>query len=161
MVRVNEPVGALVGMVTVSVEEKSGVDDGTLKTPPTPAGSPAIVKETCELKPLRPETLTEYDVVWPWVELWDGGLTSILKSGGCAIVNVTVVVCVIAPAVPVIVITYCPRGMEEVVEMDRIELKLGVPDTGFHDVDMPLGGGLGTVRATFWEVPDTRLTVIE
>jgi hypothetical protein len=63
MVRVNEPVGALVGMVTVSVEEKSGLDDGTLKTPPTPAGSPAIVKETCELKPLRPETLTEYDVV--------------------------------------------------------------------------------------------------
>jgi len=62
-VRVNEPVGALVGMVTVSVEEKSGVDDRTLKTPPTPTGSPARVKETCELKPLSPETLTEYDVV--------------------------------------------------------------------------------------------------
>ena len=41
MVRVNEPVGALAGMVTVSVEEKSGRDDGMLKTPPTPAGSPS------------------------------------------------------------------------------------------------------------------------
>lgn len=63
IVIVNEPVGALVGMVTVSVEEKSGTDEGTLKTPPTPAGSPDKAKETWELKPLRPETWTEYDVV--------------------------------------------------------------------------------------------------
>ena len=63
MVRVNEPIGALVGNVTVSVEVKSGVDEGTLKTPPTPAGRPARVRETCELKPFRPETLTEYEVV--------------------------------------------------------------------------------------------------
>jgi hypothetical protein len=63
MVKVNEPVGALAGMVTVSVEKKSGVEEGTLKTPPTPAGCPVTVKETCELKPLRPETLTEYDAV--------------------------------------------------------------------------------------------------
>ena len=65
IVRVNDPVGTLLGRVTVSVEEKSGVDDGTLKTPPTPAGSPATVKETCELKPFRPDTLTEYDAVSP------------------------------------------------------------------------------------------------
>ena len=59
IVRVNEPVGVLVGIVTVSVEEKSGVDEGTLKTPPTPEGRPVIVRETCELKPFMPETLTE------------------------------------------------------------------------------------------------------
>ena len=62
MVRVNEPVGAFIGTVTVSVDEKSGRDEGILKTPPTPAGSPARDKETCELKPLRPETWTEYVV---------------------------------------------------------------------------------------------------
>lgn len=72
-----------------------------------------------------------------------------MKSDGCAIVNVIVVVWVIGPAVPEIVIAYCPGATEEVVEMDRIELKLGVPDTGFRDVDMPLGGGLDTLRATF------------
>ena len=67
-VRVNEPVGALLGMVTVSVEEKSGADEGTLKTPPTPEGSPATAKETCELNPFRPETLTTYDAVSPGLE---------------------------------------------------------------------------------------------
>jgi hypothetical protein len=56
MVSVNEPVGALFGMVTVSVDEKSGEEDGALKTPPTPPGSPATVKETCELKPFTPTT---------------------------------------------------------------------------------------------------------
>jgi len=62
---------------------------------------------------------------------------------------VIVVVCVIVPEVPVIVITYCPGATEDVVERDRIELKLGVPDTGFSDVDMPLGGAPETARATF------------
>jgi hypothetical protein len=71
-----------------------------------------------------------------------------LKSAGCDTVNVIVEVCVIPPAVPVIAIWYCPGAMEEVVETDRIELKLGVPDTGFSDVDIPLGGGLETVRVT-------------
>ena len=72
-----------------------------------------------------------------------------MKSAGGAIVNVTVVECVIPPAVPVTVTMYCPAAMEEVVVIDKIELKLGAPETGFNDVDMPLGVGLEIVRATF------------
>lgn len=65
MVSVNDPVGELAGIVSVSVEEKSGTDDWTLKVPPTPAGRPASDRETCELKPFKPTTLIEYEVVWP------------------------------------------------------------------------------------------------
>ena len=71
-----------------------------------------------------------------------------MKSACGATVNVTVVECVIAPAVPVTVTMYCPVAMEEVVVMDRTELKLGAPETGFNDVDIPLGVGLETVRVT-------------
>ena len=65
MVNVNDPVGELPGIVRVSVVEKSGTLDGTLKTPFTPAGNPETIKETCELKPFRPTTCTEYDAVCP------------------------------------------------------------------------------------------------
>ena len=71
-----------------------------------------------------------------------------MKSAGGATVNVTVVECIIPPAVPVTVTMYCPAAIEEVVVIDRTELKLGAPDTGFNDVDIPLGVGLETVRAT-------------
>jgi hypothetical protein len=159
MVSVNDPVGEFAGIVSVRVEEKSGTDDWTLKVPPTPAGRPDNDKETCELNPFKATTLTEYEVVSPWVEVPDAGLTSILKSGACPIVNVTVVVCVFAPAVPVIVNKYCPGATEDVVETESIELKLGDPDVGLSDVDAPLGAP-ETDRATFWVEPETMLTVI-
>jgi hypothetical protein len=66
---------------------------------------------------------------------------------------------VFAPAVPVIVITYCPGVADDVVETERIELKLGEPDVGFSDVESPLGAP-DTDRPTFWAEPATRLTVI-
>jgi hypothetical protein len=49
----------------------------------------------------------------------------------------------------VTVIVYCPGATDEVVEMERIELKLGDPDGGFSDVDMPLGTAPDTDKATF------------
>jgi hypothetical protein len=159
MVSVNDPVGELAGMVSVRVDEKSGTDDWTLKVPPTPAGRPASDKETCELKPFKPTTLTEYEVLWPWVIVSDAGSTSILKSGACPIVSVTVAVSVLAPAVPVIVITYWPAATDDVVETERIELKLGEPDVGFSDVETPLGAP-DTDKATFCDEPATRFTVI-
>jgi hypothetical protein len=159
MVSVNDPVGGLAGMVSVRVEEKSGTDDWTLKVPPTPAGRPDSARETCEVKPFKPTTFTEYEVLWPWVAVPDAGLTSILKSGACPIVNVTVVLSVFAPAVPVIVITYCPGAADDVVETERIELKLGEPAVGFSDVETPLGAP-DTDRATFWDEPETRFTVM-
>jgi hypothetical protein len=93
------------------------------------------------------------------VEVPDAGLTSILKSGACPIVNVAVVVCVFAPAVPVIVITYCPGATDDVVETESIELKLGDPDVGFSEVETPLGAP-DRDKTTFWDEPETRLTVI-
>lgn len=62
---VNDPVGALAGSVTVSVETKDGVAEGTLKTVLAPEGAPVTVNETCELKPFRAATLTVYDTVCP------------------------------------------------------------------------------------------------
>jgi hypothetical protein len=55
---VNDPVGALAGSVTVSVEAKSGVAEGTLKTVLAPVGAPVTVNETCELKPFNAATFT-------------------------------------------------------------------------------------------------------
>jgi hypothetical protein len=49
----------------------------------------------------------------------------------------------------VTVIVYCPGATDEVVETERIELKLGDPDGGFSDVDMPLGTPPDTDKATF------------
>jgi hypothetical protein len=62
-------------------------------------------------------------------------------------VNAIVAACVLAPALPVIVITYWPGAIDGAAETVRIELKLGAPDVGFSDVDMPLG--TDTVRITF------------
>ena len=56
---VNEPVGESLGIVTVSVEEKSAEPVGVLKTPLTPDGNPSTVKETWESKPFDPATCTE------------------------------------------------------------------------------------------------------
>jgi hypothetical protein len=64
-VNVYEAVGASVGNVTVSVETKFGVAEGLLNTPLAPEGNPETDNETCELKPLRALTLTEYDTVCP------------------------------------------------------------------------------------------------
>jgi len=53
-----------------------------------------------------------------------------------------------APAVPVTVRMYCPRATDDVVEIERIELKLGAPDAGFREADTPLGAP-ETVKTTF------------
>ena len=58
IVSVNDPIGTFVGSVTVSIEPKLGVAEGTLRTPLASGGSPETVNETCELKPLRATTLT-------------------------------------------------------------------------------------------------------
>lgn len=62
---VNDPAGALAGSVTVSVETKFGVAEGTLKTVLAPEGAPVTVNETCELKPFKAATLTVYETVCP------------------------------------------------------------------------------------------------
>ena len=65
IISVNDPVGELPGMAIVRVEEYAGFDNGMLKTLLTPVGSPVTLKETCELKPSKPTTLTENEAVWP------------------------------------------------------------------------------------------------
>ena len=77
----------------------------------------------------------------------DGGFTSILKSDDCPIVSVNVVGCDVVPAVPVIVNEYCPGATDDVVVMESVELKLGVPDVGFSDAETP-SGAPETVKAT-------------
>lgn len=62
---VNDPVGEFAGSVTVSVETKFGVAEGTLKTVLAPEGAPVTVNETCEPKPFIAATLTVYDTVCP------------------------------------------------------------------------------------------------
>ena len=69
-----------------------------------------------------------------------------------------VVGCDVVPAVPVIVNGYCPAATDGVVEMESIELKLGVPDDGFSDAETPSGAPV-TVRDTLLDVPDNRPTV--
>jgi hypothetical protein len=57
--RTYDPDGVLLGMVTVSVDEKVGVPELVLKTPFAPDGNPVTERETWELKPLLPTILTE------------------------------------------------------------------------------------------------------
>lgn len=64
-VSVYEPVGVFEGRVTVRVDLKLGVAEGVLKTPLAPDGNPDTVNETCELKPLSPTILSEYEAVCP------------------------------------------------------------------------------------------------
>jgi len=56
---VYDPVGTVPDNVMVSVEAKSGVPEGLLKTPFAPEGNPETDNETGELKPLSPATFTE------------------------------------------------------------------------------------------------------
>lgn len=51
-------------------------------------------------------------------------------------------------AVPAMVKEYCPGGTDDVVETVRTELKLGVPDVGFSDVEISFGTP-DTDKATF------------
>jgi hypothetical protein len=64
-VKVYEVVDTSLGNVTVSVEAKFGVAEGLLNTPLAPGGNPETDNDTCELKPLRASTFTEYDTVCP------------------------------------------------------------------------------------------------
>jgi hypothetical protein len=147
-INVNGPVGAFAGSVTVSAEAKSGVPDATVKTPFAPEGNPDTDKVTWELKPFKPTTLTWYVVVPPWVDVWDGGFTSILKSSDCPTVSMNAAVCDVVPALPVIVKVYCPEAADAVVVMESIELNFGVPDFGFSDATTPFGAPV-TFKATF------------
>lgn len=144
---VNDPVGAFAGRVTVRAEAKLGVPEEMVKTPLAPEGNPDTDSETWELKPFKPTTLIWYVAVPPWVVVWDGGFTSILKSGDCPTVNMNVAECDVIPAVPVIVNAYCPEATEPVVVMESVELNPGVPDVGFSDADTPAGAP-ETVKAT-------------
>jgi hypothetical protein len=103
IVRVNEPVGAFAGRVTVKVEVKSGAPEGTLNVPLLPEGRPDTDSETSELKPRNPDTSTEYDAIWPWLTVRDAGLTSTRKSLGGPTTSVTAVVRVLPPPLPVMV----------------------------------------------------------
>ena len=64
-VNVYEPVDTFPDNVTVSVDVKSGVPVGLLKTPLVPGGNPETDNDTGELKPLRAVTFTEYEAVCP------------------------------------------------------------------------------------------------
>ena len=136
---VNGPVATFAGSVTVSVEAKLGVPEVMVKTPFAPGGKPETERVTGDLKPFKPTTFIWYVVVPPSVVVWDGGFTSILKSGDCPIVSVNVVVCDVFSAVPVIVNVYCPEATDPVVVMESTELNLGVPDVGFRDAETPFG----------------------
>jgi hypothetical protein len=112
-INVYEAVCTSVGNVTVSVETKFGVAEGLLNTPLAPEGNPETDNDTCELKPLRASTFTEYDTVCPWSTLWEGGVALIVKSAnGCVLVDTAcvlvdtdcVVVCTAGPTVKVVLI---------------------------------------------------------
>jgi hypothetical protein len=64
-VTVNDPVGAFDGNVSVRVESKLGVPDGTLKAAFTPDGNPEVVKETCELNPFSAATWRLNETICP------------------------------------------------------------------------------------------------
>ena len=69
-----------------------------------------------------------------------------------------VVGCDVVPAVPVMVSGYCPGVTDDVVVMESIEVKLGVPDVGLSDAETPFGAPV-TFKVTLWDVPDNRFTV--
>jgi hypothetical protein len=157
-VSVYEAVDTSVGNVTVSVEAKFGVPDGLLKTPLAPEGNPETDNETCELKPLRALTFTEYDTVCPWSTVWEGGLALIAKSGAAETVRVTEVVWVSPPPLPTMVSVNVPGDTEDDTVTPSVEVNGGVPEVGLNDADTPVGNP-DTLRATPCCGPLTGFTV--
>jgi hypothetical protein len=158
MVNVNDPVGESLGIVRVRVVVKSGEEDGTSKSPLTPAGNPSTVNETCELNPFNPATCTTYFAFSPWGTLWDGGSTPTWKSGEASMIKATGSVWVFPPPIPVKVIAYLPGEADWDAEIVRVEVKVGLPDGVLNATVTPLGTS-GTVKATVCVAPDTRFTV--
>ena len=69
-----------------------------------------------------------------------------------------VAVCDVAPSLPVTVNAYCPGAADAVVETERIDLNLGLPEVGLSDAETPAGAP-ETVRETLLDVPDRRPTL--
>jgi len=71
----------------------------------------------------------------------DEGEAEILKSPVPVPLTLKVkeVVCVIPPPVPVTVIGYEPVGVDDEVEMVKVEEKVGLPDCGLKEAEAPEG----------------------
>ena len=75
------PVGVVLAVVTVIVEEPEVVTDGGVKLAVAPAGNPLALKVTVPVNPPVGVTVTVYVVLLPWSTGCDAGVAEIEKSG--------------------------------------------------------------------------------
>ena len=88
-VSVKEPVDAVEVVLTVKVALPPGDTGFALNDAEAPEGTPLALKETEEVKPLIPETVTGQLVDCPWLTVREAGLAEREKSGRGGAVTVT------------------------------------------------------------------------
>src|SRR5580693_7365364 len=149
IVSVGLPIGVLLVVVTVSVEDPAPVTDVGENNAVAPAGRPLVtLKLTAPLKPLCAPTLTVYVAVPPGFTENELGAPASVKFGGPVTFSVTVAVCVSEPLVPVIVSVGLPIGVLLVVVTVSVEDPAPVTDVGENDAVAPVGSPLVTLKLT-------------
>jgi len=145
IVNVELPAGVLPPVVTVNVELPAPVTVAGEKPAVAPVGNPLALSVTTPPKPFSAPTLAVYVVAFPAITVCVLGLPEIVKSGGggCALTTkLTVVLCVSAPLVPVIVNVDVPTGVLPLVVTVNVELPVPVTVAGEKLAVAPAGSPL-------------------
>jgi len=145
IVNVELPAGVLPPVVTVSVELPVPVTVAGEKLAVAPVGSPLALSVTTPANPFTAPTFAVYVVAFPAITVCVLGLPDIVKSGGggCALTTkLTVVLCVSAPLVPVIVNVDVPTGVLPLVVTVSVELPVPVTVAGEKLAVAPAGSPL-------------------
>jgi hypothetical protein len=139
IVSVGLPIGVLLVVVTVSVEDPAPVTDVGENDAVAPVGSPLVtLKLTAPPNPFSTPRFTVYVVLPPAATVCVPGVADIVKSGANT-VKATVAVCVTAPLVPVIVSVGLPAGVFPAVIIVKIELPGALREAGANVAVAPVG----------------------
>jgi hypothetical protein len=139
IVSVGLPIGVLLVVVTVSVEDPAPVTDVGENDAVAPVGSPLVtLKLTAPPNPFSTPRFTVYVVLPPAATVCVPGVADIVKSGANT-VKATVAVWVTAPLVPVIVSVGLPAGVLPAVVIVKIELPGALREAGANVAVAPVG----------------------
>jgi hypothetical protein len=142
IVSVNVPVGVVVVVATVRIEEPPARTDGGANVPVAPEGNPVTEKLTVWAVPEVTCVVTVYVVLEPTITVWLGGLALMEKSSSAAVtVTLAATVCVAGGELywPVIVKPNVPRAAVDVVDTVSVEPSPAVTELGLKLALAPEG----------------------
>lgn len=156
IVSVNVPAGVVETVFTVKVEDVPVTGFGLLNVPVAPDGNPLTDRSTLVEKPPLFAIVTVYVVLPPRVTVRDAGDADSVKFGvaGALTTSVTVVACVSAPLVPVIVTVNVPVGVAAPVVTVIVDEPDPGTDVGLKLADAPAGSPLALNDTSPLKPPD-------